>query len=323
MTGRIASGVDIHVDVPLSNLAVAAFADQSADYIGDRIAPNVPVGKESDKYYVIEKNAFLATPVEEALRAKKTKARKVEFTISSESYHCHNYMLANELAIEDLANADLAIQLRENSVKVVVNQLRTAQELRIANIVTSATNCGSGVILAGSNKWSDYVNSDPISAVNTAHAFIRNNTGLVGNTMVIDYDTLQIVRRHPVLLDLYKYTSGGQLGEAELKSVFKVQEILVGMAVVNRGNINQAASMSNVWGNNVVIMHRGPSTGLMTKTPVLRFEWRPAGIPAPFSVQRAVYDRPGENKVEIHEVGHWQDTKVVAKDLMYCIAGTL
>jgi hypothetical protein len=33
-------------------------------------------------------------------------------------------------------------------------------------------------------------------------------TGLVANTAVMDWDTLQVLRRHPVLLDMYKYTSG-------------------------------------------------------------------------------------------------------------------
>jgi len=323
MAGSTPIGADSHVDVPLSNLAVSAFSDGTDEFIADMLFPSITVAKQSDKYYTIEKDHFLMVPGDQALRAPKTKARRVEFTISSDSFFALNYALANEESLENLANADTAIQLRQNSVRLITSQLRRAQEDRIASLVTSISNVGSGVSLTGTAKWTDYVNSDPIGDVRTAHAFIRSQTGLVANTMVIDWDTLQIIRQHPDLLDMYKYTSGGELSNSQLGDVFQVDRMLVGRAIKNVGKEGQVASVNNIWGNNVLLAYTGAATGLQTATLGLRFSWRPAGFPAAFAVERAVESGAGTRKVEVIEAGHHQDERIVAANLGYLISATL
>ena len=319
--GATATGVDAHVDVPLSNLAVRAFNDQVEDFIGDQAVPAVPVGKESDKYYIIDKDAFLR--LEAAKRARKSEAKRVEFRVSSESYFAEQYALANENALEDLANQDNAIQLRENSVALVTTDLRRSQEDRIATLLTTAANLGSGTTLSGSNQWDDYVGSDPIGDVTTGHAYIRGQTGLTANTMIIDWDSFQIMRRHPQLLDMYKHTQGGMVGMPELSAAFSVDKILVGKAVKQNALEEATSSITNIWGKNCVLMHQGPATGLQSRTLALRFQWRPAGFPADFTVERMTINGAGTRKVEVVEAGHFQDEKIVASELGYLIASTV
>ena len=319
-------GGDAHFDVPLSNLAVSAFDVQSVDFVGDALFPEVPVGKQSDKYYVISKDGFLRVP--DTYRAPRTRARRVEFEISSNAYFAHNYALAAENAMEDLENADLAVNLRQNSSLLVVTGLRRDQEARLANLCTSVSNLGSGALLSGATAWSDGT-SDPLGAINTAHAFIRQRTGLVPNVAVIDYDTTMILRRHPQLLDLYKFTSGGELTDAQLGQILKVPRVLVGKGV--RENQLEgtapgpaATSMTNIWGNNCLFAHVSPTpTGLQTQTFGLRFRWRNPIYPGEFGVQTKVENGAGERKVEVLEAGYFQDEKIVATDLAYLIGTTL
>ncbi len=315
------TGADAHVDVPLSNLAVEAFSAGDDEFIGDQVFPMVDVGKQSDKYYIIEKAAFLRD--EDALRAEKTKARRIEFTVNSDRYFADNYALASENPLEVLSNADVAIRLRENSTKLVVGRLRRAQEIRVANAVTSATNLGSGVALTGTAKWTDFINSDPIGDVTTGHATIKQVTGLVANTMIMDWDTMMVVRRHPDLLDMFKYTSGGMLNQDQLGSVFGVSRMLIGQGVKENALEGATSSITNIWGNNVILAHIEPGTGLQTRTLGLRFQWRPAGFPGPMQVERQVEKGAGSRKVEIIEAGHFQDEKIVASELGYAITGTL
>lgn len=311
------SGGDAHMDVPLSNMAVRAFNDNVDDFIGAKLLPAVPVGKQSDKYYTISKGAFLRTQT--ALRAPKTKARRVEFDVSSDAFFADNYALANENALEDLANADMAIQLRENSVSLITTDLLRSQEDRIATLLTTAGNLGSGTTLTGGNQWTDFTASDPIADVTTGHAYIRAQTGLVANTMMMDYDTAQIVRRHPMLLDMYKHTQSGMVTMENLRDVFGVKEIHIGMAVKANELEGGTSSITNIWGNNVLLAHIGPATGLQTKSLGLRFNWRPAGFPADFQVERMTIAGAGTEKVEVIEAGHFQDEKVVAPELGYLI----
>jgi hypothetical protein len=312
---------DAHFDVPLSNFAVSAFNTDDAQYVGMQLMPEVPVGKQSDKYYVIERGAFQRVPA--TIRARGTHARRVQFTVTSGSYYANNYALATETPLEDLANADNAIQLRENNTVLLVNGLKLDQERRIANLVCSITNVGSGYQPSGTTKWNN-ANSDPVAQVNTGHAFIRQRTGLKANVALIDFDTLQVVRRHPLLLDLYKYTSGGELADAQIAGLFKVQRLLVAQAVVeNQIEGTAASSMTNVWGNRLILAHVGAATGLKSTTFGVRFRWTDPVYPAAFGVQTAVENQAGQKKVEVQEAGYYQDERIVAPELAYTIDGTL
>ena len=313
------TGRAIHIDTPLSNLAIKAFQG-SGNFIAQMLFPIVPVGKQSDKYYTIDKDSWLLMP--NTRRAPKTSPRRIEFKVSSDSFYADNYALAGENSLEDLDNADNAVQLRQNTVNVVTDGLLRDYEDRVARAVTSGTNLGSYVSLAGINKWSNFVNSDPLSDVTTARAFIRQRTGLDANTMVIDNDTAAVIRRHPALLELYKYTSGGQITMQQLKDAFDVQTILMGEGIKNMAKEGATASIVNIWGNNVILAHVEKAISLQTATFGLSFRWTPSGIPAPMQVSRYNDPDPGK-KVEVIETGYYQDEKIVASALAYGILSTL
>lgn len=316
-----ASGPDVHHDALLSTIAVAAFDMGEDTFIADKVFPSVPVAKQSDRFAIIDKGNFLR--IEDALRAPKTAARKVEFQVSSAPYFCDNYALAAELSLEDLANADQAFSLRDNSVKLVVSDLRRAQEQRVSNIVTSASNLGSGTTLSGGSQWQDFVNSDPLGDVNTAHAFIQQQSGLIANTCVLDFDTFKIVRRHPDLLDMYKFVSGGQLSRQQIADAFDVENLWIGQGVIENALEGGTSSMTNLWGKNALFAHIAPPTGLSTRTLGLRFVWQPGGFPAPLAVTTNREAGAGKRNVEIIEAQHFQDEVIVATDLGYLIGSTV
>jgi hypothetical protein len=313
------TGRDVHIDVPLSRTAVQAF--DRGTYVGPALFPIVNVGKQSDVYYVIDKASWMRLPGT-TLRAPKTAPRRVEFNISSDTYFAHNYALAGENALEVLSNADNSIDLRRRTAAKVTGDLAVDMEVRIANKVTSISNIGSGVALSGTAKWSDFMSSDPIADITTGHAFIRGTTGLMANTLLLDWNTARIVRRHPVLLDMYKYTQGGFLNDTELREVFDVQRILIGNAIRNVAQEGQAASMVNIWGNNALLCYVEGGMGLETQTFGLGFRWTPDGVPA--AMQASVYMDPDPGKkTEIVEVGYYQDEKIIARDLAYLVGSTL
>ena len=81
--------------------------------------------------------------------------------------------------------------------------------------------------------------------------------------------------------------------------------------------------MTSIWGNSVVLAHIEPATGLQTQTLGVRMTWRNPELPAAFTVERSRETGAGSRKVEIIEVGHFQEERIVAKDLGYGITGTL
>lgn len=323
-----ATGAALHHDRPLAQLAIAAFSTQDENFIGDRLFPAVQgLGKQSDRYFKFDPDAWLRA--EETIRAPRTKAREVNWTVSSDSYFADNHALSTSIPLEDLANADQALMLRENAAKLVTGLLRLGQEIRIANIVTSGTQCGSYVVLSGVGssayaQWTNVQSADILGQVNTAHAFVRGRTGMVPNTAVMDWDSFQLARRNERLLNMFRYTSGGELSEDQVKTVLKVSTLLIGKGVKNTAKEGQALTLSNIWSDGCWLGYVNPNpTGMQTATFGLRFPWRNPIYPDNFAVLRNTYAGAGEEKVEVVEVGHFQDEKVVGKDLGYLISDTV
>jgi hypothetical protein len=134
---------------------------------------------------------------------------------------------------------------------------------------------------------------------------------------------MQVVRRHPAILDLFKYTSAGELTDDNLRQVFKVDKVLVAKGIKNQGKEGQVNSMGNIWGNCCLLAYVGNNTGMQSVTFGARFRWQNMLFPADFGVTTAVMNSAGSKHVEVVEAGYFQDEKVVAKALSYLIKDTL
>jgi hypothetical protein len=309
-----------HIDKVLSNLAVKAFAGMEG-FIADALFPQIPVNKQSDKYYIIDPDTYLR--VHDTKRAPGTSANKIEFKLTSESYFADNYALGTNTPLEALANADLGgAMVRVSNNEIILDGLARDREVRVASIVTSISNVGSGVALTGANKWSDGVGSDPIGDVNTAHAFIRGRTGLVANTMAIDFDTLVILQHHPAIRDYVKYTQEGAVPVSQLLSLFRVKRFAIAEGIKNGAKEGATASMTNIWGNFAALAVVNPGVSMQTKTFGAQFNWRPEGFPAPMVVERYPH-HDKSTKQEVQEAQYFADEKVIARDLCYVINDTL
>jgi len=317
-----------HIDAALSNYAVAAF-DSGADgmkFVADKITPAIPVTNQSNRYFILEPGAFFIEDGNQALRAPQTAAKRVIYSVSSDGYYCNNYALQHGFGMEELANMDPAVR-GQQAVDLILGKLRRGQEVRVANMLTSISNVGSGVALSGVNKWSDLTSSDPVADIDSGHAFIRRATGLAANTLVLDSDTMAILRRHPLLLDMYKYTSGGTVADAQIAQAFRVANILEAAGLKNVANQNQPKSLVNIWGNAAVLMYIPPGGGGSFSAPTagaVRFQWTNDGIyGAGFNVMRTTKNEAGSEHAEIIECGHFQAEKVTARYSIYTIKDTL
>lgn len=313
----------LHHDRLLASIAIRAWAREDDQLIGARLFPEVRVGKQSDRYAIIEPDGFFRIPT--TLRAPGTVAEFVEFSVSSDAYFADNHALAARTPLEELQNADDAFMLRENKTEMVTGLIKLAQEQRIANIVTSGTNNGSYYVPGSNQHWTDVNTANILAQVNTGTAFIRSQTGLVPNTMVLDWGTYMAARQNKYLLDMYRYTSGGQLSRQQLADTFGIPNLLVAEAIHNSAKEGQTKSMSDIWGGSDGICwlgHVRPQAGLRTVTYGLRMAWRNPIYPDQFGVSRQVKNGAGDEHAEFIEVGHYQDEKPVAKSLGYLIDGT-
>lgn len=310
----------VHVDRPLSNFAIKAFDGGPDGFVGPQIMPRVNVDKQSNTFYVFDPAVYMR--VENTRRSRGVPANRGEWQVSSDTYFADNYAFGTSIPFEDLANQDEAIQLRQNSTRYVTDMLNRDRENRIANLVTSIDNLGSGTSLSGSDKWSDQAGSDPISDVQTGHAFIEDRTGLQANAAVMDKDTHRTLRFHPAIREFMKYTGEGPVPDSMLAQVFEVDSIMVARGLKNVAKEGASRSMNNIWGNNFLLARIEQNPGLQAQSFGASFMWRPAEFPAPMAVERFNDPEPSKKSERI-ETQLFVDEKVVASDLAYLISSTL
>lgn len=308
-------GRQAHIDAPLSNLAVAAF-ETMGEFAAPRLFPVVPVDKQSNKYFTIDQDSWQRTPT--TLRAPKTEARRVEFKVSSDSYFADNYALATDNALEDLDNADTAIQLRENGIEFVTRGMLADYEQRVATLC--AANVSSIQRVTGANAWDAVSSADIVTQVHDAKLSIWSNTGVVANTLVLDYKSYNYARRNQIAFARYQYVEGGLLSEAQLKALFEVDNIIISTALKNSNAEGGGASRSTIWGPTALVCYTPPAARtLKTAAYGLSFRWTPAGFPAPMAVTRQVFSGAGTKNIEVLEANYFQDEKVVASGLGFYI----
>jgi hypothetical protein len=312
---------DVHIDKPLSNMAVEAF-DASVDLVAASLFPVIPVEKQSDKYFTIDKAEFLR--ISKTLRAPGTTPLQVDFKVSSDAYFCNNYALETMIPKEQVANADNAIRVRDRKVRNLLGHLQRDRENRAATLVSTG-NVGASAAFTNTNSVFKVSNlsGDIISAVNTAHATIQQRTGIIANTMVLEYNVSQLLRRNALVLDMFKYNRSGLLSLPELASVFGVERILVSRAIKNVGKSGQTASLQSIWGNKILLAYVDQNPGgPETATYGASFRWTDPEIGEAFAVQR--WDDPHVSaKREFASAGYYQDEKIIAADLGYLMTDVL
>ena len=145
-----AVGREVHVDVPLSNVALDY--SQSGKYIAPMIAPVVEVPNLSGSIPSFSRRDRVS--ITDDNRAPGTEANKIRREVGSDSFYCLPRALKTGVNLEDRKNADpIYVQkLYNGAAEFVADKLMLNWENRIASQVTSGSNVGS--YSAVSSAWS-------------------------------------------------------------------------------------------------------------------------------------------------------------------------
>ena len=259
---------DVHVNVPLSNLAVNI---RSAGFIGDGLFPILPVAKDSDLYYFFNAGDWLRDEVQ--IRDPAAYAREAQYSVGTSNYNTTERAIAKIITQSVLDNSDSALRPRQKGVQFVMDKMALGREVRIVNQVTSTSNVGSGVALAGANRWSAKGTSDPISDVRTGMDFILTNVGKRPNVLAVGYQVDLALMDHPDILSRLPstITQNPAAVRAALPSIFGVERYMVGDGIINRAPRGAANSLVSIWGSNAVLAYVDPDPALDSVTAGFTF----------------------------------------------------
>ena len=253
------SPASVHSDTFLSNLSVMY---SNGSYIGERLVTIVPVQKRTDKYAVYPQREMFEAP-SDLLTSERARANEISESRTSASYELKDYGLENFVSNETIDNQDVPFDERADAVTHLAEHLLRKREVRIATLMTTAANYGSGnsATLAGSDQWNSGSGGNPIKNIQDAKAALFNGPGATDVWGFTSLDVFNVLARHPTLLDLQKYTVNGLLTPEAIARYFGLAGLLIGEARKQTANEGQTASYSRIWGNDfgLVRVARTPS----------------------------------------------------------------
>ncbi len=263
---------DVHINTPLTNISVAYIQDQDA-FIASKVFPMVPVQKQSDLYFLYNKDDFLRD--EAKVRAPGTESAGGGFAITTDSYNAYPYAYHKDLDDQLMANADAVLSLDRTATEFVTQKMLIRQEtLWHTNYFTTGVwgtdatpSSGMGTI------WSTYATSTPREDVDLAKAKVKSATGFEPNTLVVSDNVFYTLRSHPEIRDQFKYTSAASIDEAMMAQYFGVKRFLRSGAVSNTAAEGLTGTEAFIAGKNALLVYSAPAPSLLMPTAGYTFVW--------------------------------------------------
>lgn len=273
---------DVHVNAPLNNISIAYIQSQS-NFVADKVFPNIPVSKQSDRYYTYDRGYFNRDEMD--VRAPGTETKGGSYTVdNTPTYYAPVYGFHHDIPDQVRSNADSPLDSDREATELVTTKAMIKREKLwvskyfAGSLWTGGDYDGVASSPTGSQvlQWND-ANSTPIENVRMAKTAVLESTGFEPNTLVIGQRVFDALIDHPDIVDRVKYgqTSGGpaMVDTAELQALLKVQRVLVMKAVENTGKEGAANSHSFIGGKKALLCYSTPTPGIMTPTAGYTFSW--------------------------------------------------
>lgn len=226
---------DVHVNRPLSLIATQYRQNADADFIADKIFPNIPVDKQTDFYYKFASAAYLRTDAQK--RAPRTETAGVEWTFTKDTYAAEVWGLHHDIEDQFRANADENFQLDRAGTELITQQMLLRREKEWINNffktgVWSVDHTGVSASPTGDQFLQfDQSGSDPMGVFRSAAMRFQLRTGLRPNTVAFGPEVWNALMDHAQIVDRIKYTQQGFLTEQLVARAIGVPNVFVANAV--------------------------------------------------------------------------------------------
>jgi len=305
----------VHVDAVLTNISVAYIQDRSK-YVATQVFPIITVDKVSDVYFTYTKNDWFRDEAQR--RADSTESAGSGYNLTTASYNADVWAFHKDIGNQTRANADNPINLDSEATEFVTQRLLLRQERKFVSDVFTTGVWGTDRTLAGTDQWSDFVNSDPRDDVDTAVEAILGVTGFRPNTMVVGWQVWRQLKNHPDFREQIKYTSSDNMTPGMVARMLEIDRFIVASSIYATNEEGGTAAYSFNFGKAAWIGYVNPSPGLLAPSAGYTFAWNGVSGTLGANVGISSMDMPLKKATRIEgEIAF--DNKIVATDLGYFI----
>lgn len=297
------------------DIALSTFAQQYSNVtlLGEELAPRVPVGAQSGKYWKFGFESLQGGDADDT-RAPGAAAERAEFTVSTDAFFCPDH--SEEGLIPDEERAAEAYDPEQEMTRILTDRRLLRREVVIATLLSTAANFPTGhkVALTGTDQWSDAA-STPDDDVDAAVRAIKLAIAKKPNLLILGEKTAQVLRRHATIKDQVKYTNNRVATNEDLANFFQIDRVVV-WDVVKRSD---AGVNTFVFDTHAVVAHVQPATSMMDLSALKTFLWTGApGTVGGFQVELA-RATPVSRKADEIAVHMYYDVKITSDVSMYLI----
>jgi len=270
------SGRPFQTSTALTAMAVA-WTNPDASYVADSVLPRVAVDGERFSWDYFPPEERLTIP--DTRVGRKGYPAEVEFSAQQREDKVVDYGLDDFIPQSDVDQA--ASERRRNraaydpeasAVSGLMSLIKLDREKRTADFVSDPNNYDADkkLTLSGTDRWSDFANSDPIEQIVEAmdSTFMaRPNIGVMGRKV------FSVLRRHPMILKAINRNDGGSgIATAQaIAELFDLQELIIGDSYLNAARKGQPLQQQRVWGNMFALLHRNRTADTRNGLPTFGY----------------------------------------------------
>ncbi len=250
-----------HFDAVLQNMSVQFKND---DYIVDQLLPRIFTnGQLGGQFFVYDKRDSTAYP-DDAVAPDGT-VNEIGRNRTRDAYALQPRSMREKLDSFTIQNQTKPLNELMDAQANALEGMAFNHEVRGATIIGTAGNyAGNTVAIAAADRWDTSTGGDPGAVMDTARAATWSGRGPGRWVLATSLNVYNVLKRHPKILDTFKYGGGAPpfATRQMLAEYFEVDEVLVGKARKDTGNILQSASYSRIWPDVVALLRVAASPSL-------------------------------------------------------------
>lgn len=256
--------------------------------IASILFPLVPVSARGGTIISFGKEDFKLIS---SARAPGSATKRIQFGYDSGKFALIDYRLEGSVPLQILQEGQAVPGISHANMAIgkVRNMQALEREKQAADLALNAANYAASnkATLAGTDRWDDYVNSDPVADVNDAKEAVRAQIGMRPNVLVLGPKVLTAVRSHPKILDRLSTASDRPPATmAQLAALFEVAQVVEGEAIYHDGT-----SFQDVWGKYALLAYTEPASLVEMGSPNFGYTYQLENYPV---AEEAYYDRNTE-----------------------------
>ncbi len=281
---------DVHVNRPLTNIAVAYMQDDTK-FIADKMFPNIPVTKQSDTYFVYDRGDWNRDDMKD--RAPGTESAGSSYDIDQNLYYARVKALHKDIPDSIVDNTDQPINHERDATNFVTFKALIHRELtfaarylkdgvwtfRVDGVAANPTaktefdpkDAAKNDVL----KWTDAA-STPIEDVAAASTRMQLETGFRPNKFAIARPVFDALKNHPDVIarmDRGQTSGPAQANKESLAALFEVDEVLIMEGIYNAAQQGIPEANAFIAGKTALLLYAPETAGLLVPSAGYTFSW--------------------------------------------------